>query len=356
MIFLAVLLLLIIIAQLEVQSKILYGCLCLMAFIVAVHFTEGYDLGIYEIIYESPLEDVESDEKSVLFSGFMLLCNTFGVSFYHFRIICFLLWSIPIFMFIYKCSCFPTWVLALCIFFPIITFGSQMRNGVAMGFVYWAFFVIYFRQDIIGKIIFVSLLCFAGLIHYVAFFYILALLALWNYIRTDILLICCLSVLFIILFGLQSGLLYQVTGYLFGDYYADFYFSQIDAFVWGNSHLFVTISLNAWFAYFAEKVESMFVSEDSKEWMFSHFVSRLNIVLLPAMALLFVSFSFYRIYQNTMILTALSVANASRHYIDYSSGNNPLRNSYLILMFVITFMFNFGQGTFFEFFSSISLL
>ena len=355
MIFIAILILLIIAAQFEVQSKILYGCLCFLAFIMTVHFTEGYDLSNYEIIYDSPLEDVESDEKSVLFSGFMLLCNTFGISFYHFRIICFLLWSIPIFLFIYRCSCFPAWVLGLCMIFPILTFGSQMRNGVAMGFVYWAFLLIYFRRDILGKILFVLLLCFAGLIHNVAFFYILALVALWNYVRTDILLICCLSVMFILLFGFQSGIFYKITAYFFGDYYAEFYFSQIDSFVWGNSHLFVTISLNAWFAYFAEKVESMFVPEDSNEWIFSHFVSRLNIVLLPAMALLFVSFSFYRIYQNTLILTVLSVANASRHYIEYSSGNNPLRNIYLVLVFFITFMFNFGQGTFFEMYSSISL-
>lgn len=332
--------------------------LFLMIFFISVSFKEGHDLEFFELGFDnSILSDAEDNEKSVAFQAFRIYLNSLGFSFYQFRIICFLIWSVPLFFFIRKFSVYPSLVVATCAMFPIIVFASQMRNGVAIGFVYWGFYFLITRDNILGKILFVALVSLGGLIHNTVFVYLLALLAIRVRPRVDVLFIISASVFVFLMLVIGSGALEVIVSMLFGEYYATFYFSQLEPFVIGNSHNFIGLFINLWFSYRAVtilKAKESLIPDGMLQ--FSVFVLRFNIVLLSLSPLFLISLSFYRLFQNVFILSVISVMNASHYYkVGYQDKGPQLRLGYLMLYFVITFLYSYGQGTFFEFYNSISL-
>jgi len=362
------------------NSKGLFYLLYFFIFFVAVSFKEGHDLSYFELGFDNSIFlDTDHDDKSLVFRIYGTFLKSIGLSFYQFRIVCFLIWSIPLFFFIRHFSKCSALVAGLCSMFPILVFASQIRNGVAMGFVYLAFFSLLKRSDLKGILLFVALICIGGLIHNSVFVYLLGLIAVKP--RPKVRPLFSVS-LIIILFSssiIGSGLLGVIVSELFGEYYANFYFSQLEPFVFGNIHYFIGLFINLWFCYQADIILRGNYGRVSSELIrFSTFVFRLNIVLIALTPLLLITLSFYRIYQNIFVLSVISVMNASLYchggrkkrvdnhrecsqgqLIVLRSGMRKsgvyFRTGYALLYLIITFLYQYGQGTFFEFWNSVSM-
>lgn len=351
---------LILIGAIRKQSKLVFWALYFVLFFVAVNFSEGRDLRVYENGYEQPFINVEDDVmyRSTLWGFFMIFSNYIGLSFFYFRVLCFLIWSIPIFYFIKKHTKYPTWVAATALLFPLLQFSSQMRNGVAMAFVYLGLSILLSLNNSKGKWLFIAILAFAGLLHNGVYFYCLGILALFPKIKTKTLLFVVLLFVSTSVFLIESGLFSNVITVLFGDYYAARYFSDFEGlFYWKNIPLIIGIFINLWFTYRAANLSRRFSCIESTSTMdFSLFVLRFNIIMLAAIPLMSFSNHFFRIFQNAYILSIISIANAS--FVcrgDYSLQGNILRKEYFMFyLLLVTGFFTMMDGGYVDFWSSIS--
>ena len=351
---------LILIGAIRKQSKLVFWGLYFVLFFIAVNYSEGRDLRVYEGGYEQPFINVEDDVmyRSTLWGFFMMFSNYIGLSFSHFRVLCFLIWSIPIFYFIKKFAKYPTWVAATALLFPLLQFSSQMRNGVAMAFVYLGLSILLSLNNSKGKWIFLAFLFFAGLLHNGVYFYGLGVLALFPRIKTKTLLFVVLLFVSTSVFLIESGLFSYVITVLFGDYYAARYFSEFEGlFYWKNVPLTIGIFINLWFTYRAAKLSRRNTCIESNSTMdFSLFVLRFNIIMLAAIPLMAFSNHFFRIFQNAYILSIISIANATFICRGVNSlQGNILRKEYFIFyLLLVTGFFTMMDGGYVDFWSSIS--
>ena len=358
MFYFGILLLFVILGILRRKSKIILICLYAILFFVSVNFTEGYDLKNYENGYNKPIIDVDDVVmyRSFYFATIISLLKLFDISFFQFRILCFFLWSISIYAFALKFSKYPTWVIALCSFFPLLTFSSQMRNGFAISIVYLAFYILFSTNKTKGKYVFTVLVVLAGLIHDISYFYLFGIIALGTKIKTGSLICFCLCFNFIFISLYSSGFLYWLVSHTLGSYYADMYFVRSDGLSISGLLRIICIFINLRFSFFVEKFERLHRTNNSFFWTFSRFVLRLNVLLLSTIPLLFVSMAFYRIFQNMFVLTAITVANASSHYFVKGVDHRRfLRCAYLAFYICLTSLYHLIEGTFLEFFGSIKL-
>lgn len=358
MVFFYILLFFVIGGIIRKQSLLVLVCLYVVLFVISIHFTEGYDLKNYEYGYNQSIINVDDDVmyRSAYFATLITIMKFLGISFFQFRILCFLLWSTSIFAFVLKYSTYPTWVIALCTLFPLLTFSSQMRNGIAISMVYFGLYILFKNNQKKGIIIYTILILFSGLIHNISYIYLLGIIALGNKIKTGTLLRFSLyfSLFSIVLYG--SGFLYWLVSHTLGSYYADLYFVRTDIFLISSIHYYIGIFVNLRFSFFVEKYERLHRTNNPFFWKFSRFVLRQNIILISAIPLLFVSMAFYRIFQNMFILTAITVANTSSHYfVKGTDQRSFLRGAYLAFYICLTVLYNLSEGTFMEYWGSIVL-
>lgn len=321
------------------KSNIIFWCLCFLIFIIANHTTSGNDITNYEIAYNNPLSEEISSERSVIWSALNLMLRNLGVTFYEFRILCFLIWAISIIGFIKKYAKYPTYVLAVCSLFPILSFSSQIRNAISIAFVYIA---IRFLLKDGQKWISLFFLLIAGFIHYIAFFYIVIYLTELK-IRTSSLLKCSLIFAFISIFLISSGLLYNLLSISLG-YYADFYFAGEKEFVAPINYIVYisAIFINLYYSVVACKNTGQQIINGTNVKRLCRFVSRLNVISVAAIPLLFVSLSFFRIYQNIIILTAITLSNMNSNY----QKTQNLRLAYATFILFLAMFFFYGSGEF----------
>ena len=336
------------------ESKPIFYILYSLLFIISVGTQGGYDISNYEIAFDSPLAASDSEDRSFVFDSYMIFLKGLGFTFQQLRIINFALWSIPIFAIIIRYCKYPSYVLALCFLFPILSFSSQMRNGVAMSFLFWGIYLyIYKRNSIIGKICYLLGLSLACIIHSMTFVYIAGVIAFSKRISTGLLFRISSIIALVFAFFISTGFLYDIVALIFSEYYANFYFSNVEPFVFGNINVFIGIVINIWFLFQAERVEKRFMEEDNGlRWELTNFILRLNILLLAISPLMLISLSFYRIYQNIFFFSVICVANASAH--NYLRSKS-LSNIYILFFYIVTFFYIYSQGTFLEGWDGISL-
>lgn len=359
MVYFSIVCFLILLAIIKKQSKFLYLLLYLALLFISTHFSDGFDLRNYEASYNQLFfaNDVDESERSLLWDLFLFYANLQGISFSQFRVLCFLLWSIPIFTFVYKYSYFPSWALAITYIFPIVTFSSQMRNGIAVSFLYWGFFLFFLNKTNLGKWLYVLLVVIAGLFHYVAFFYLLGFIAFCDKINTKSLVRVVSVFVISSIFFIESGSFRLITTAILGDYYNEHYLSELESFFyWKNILLSVAVIVNIWFSYVAMKKYKMRINDNSI--LLSNlpiYIFRFNIIMLLALPLMGISNHFYRIFQNVYILTAVSIANVSSQYmLSKSNVGWWMRCSYLIFYFIFVIgIFSIIDGGFFIYWNSI---
>lgn len=337
------------------ESRPLLYILYFLLFIVSVGVSGGNDVMNDEIHFDNPFAGTDSEDRSYVYEIYMMFIRSLGLDFLQFRIVNFFIWSIPLLCLLFKYSRYPVYVFALCFFFPILTFASQMRNGTAMSFLYWGLYL-YFTNNkkLLGGIGLAVCLFIACVIHSVSYVYFVCFIALSRKIGTVFLLRVCTIVAALFFFFISSGLLYEIVALLFSEYYANFYFNEIEPFSFGNSNVFVGILINIWFTYKAAQIQELNNNKmDNMYISFSHFVLRLNILLLAFCPLMLISLTFYRIYQNVYFLSAMSVANAAAYNL---GKGKTMSNLYVVFYFIVTFFYIYGQGEFLLGWDNLKLL
>lgn len=340
------------------RSIIILICIYLMLLVVSVSFTNGHDIILYKDAFEQPLVDPENDEiyRSALFANFIILLQLLGLNFNEFRIVCVILWSLPLLYFIIRYSKKPTYVVAVCAFFPLLTYSSLIRNGLMVGVLYWAFIILLDKHKYKRYILFILLVAFASLIHNTAFFYLLALIAINNKISTKSLIKWSFSIPIIAAVVFQSGLANSIVSKLIGEYYSDHYLTIKGDFQPGHIHYILFIFVNLWAVAIANNSIMKYVNKNSKTFKLSLFVKRLNILMMIFIPLLFISVTFYRIFLNLLILNVICVSNS--FFIvknKYIHNIKTLNIIYLIAYIMEVYMYNLGMGEFYIFWNSISI-
>ena len=345
MLYFLILVILIVFALGHRDSKPIFYILYSLLFIISVGTYGGYDIGYLENAYNNPWAADNSEDKSYVFDSYMLFLKSLGFSFSRFRIFNFLSWSIPIVLIIRKLCKDSAYVLALCFFFPLLSFSSQMRNGLAMSFIFWGvYFYLKKRNSIIGKISYMISLPLAFAVHSMTLAYVAGIVAFSRKISTSALFRVCSIIAVVFAFFISTGFLYFLALSILGEYYANTYFAEVEPFVLGNSHLFLGIIINIWFLFQAENVERKNINkDDSIKYELTYFILRLNIVLLAISPLMLLSLSFYRIFQNIFFFSVICVANASNHR---SPKTRALSNIYVLFYFIVTLLYIAGQGEF----------
>lgn len=356
--YLVIFLLFVILGIVRKKSKFILICIYGFLALVAVSFTNGHDINLFKDGYDMPFVDTENEEmyRSTLFANFIILLKFLGFNFSDFRIVCVILWSIPILFFVLKYSKYPTFVVAVCAYFPLLTYGSLIRNGLMAGIVYFAFHVLLNKQGIKGMFWYVCLIGFAGQIHNTAFLYLLALVAIGYKIGTGMLLRWCVVITLVMSFAFQTGLLSILVSPIVGEYYSYAYFSSKGEFLIGHIHYILFIVVNLWAVTIAEKEIKKYVVGSDQLYIYSRFVTRLNILMLVFIPFLFISVTFYRIFLNLLILNVISVSNALAIVARRKSQKVQLMKNIFIIAYIMeVYMYNLGMGEFTLFWESISI-
>ena len=335
----------------------MFGLMAVLLFI-SVNFHAGFDISNYERTYEGMGADYnDHEERSVLFSAIIFLFKLVGLSFYHFRIFCFLLWGTAVILMATRFSIYPTFVIACCAMFPVLTFASQLRNGVAAAFVFFALYAFLSMRDKLGVFLYAVLIVIAGLVHYAAFIYLFGLLAYMR-IPVSTLRTSVLMVIFVTLSIGASGILQGIVAAYVGPYYADKYLAGIEGF--SPEHhipLIIGIILSCLFSEWSYRVCRRHASRLGREKVFfARFVFRFSLVFLAAIPLMFLTINFYRIFQNVFLLPIISVANASSVYFVKGKKyqGTVFRLVFVAFYFFVTAYYSMWQGEFLSFYNSIS--
>lgn len=338
------------------RSKIVYIINFLLLFFVSTHFQAGNDILNLQSTYDSSYNGLDSSERSILFYAAFLWLNDLGFSFFQVRCIDFFIWGGSLFFFIWKFTRSHNFVISCSFLFPLLTFPSQMRNGIVAAFIYLGFcclFLINNRKH--GITLFILFAILAGCIHYIGFIYLLCLLGLVPFNRKKVLKYVIIAA-FIITILFKAGMIASMVMRQ-NEYYADFYFSsnKYDA----SSFLFIILSIEIILNYFISNKAANLIAchrelYPTKSIELAQFAVRVNIIFLTFIPLVLISGTFFRIYQNLIILTLVCVANASLAFLN---KKNRFDYKLLVILFYLLFSVFYvrWQGEFFTFFNSIRL-
>lgn len=349
MIFLLIYLVFAILAFVNSRSKIIWLLLYILLYIVTVHTQFGYDMNNIRENYDTSIITRDAEERSPVFHVFLLLCSQSGIQYQTFRIFQFFMWATSIALIIRKFSIYPALVVACCFFFPLEGFGCQIRNGIMTGIIYLGFLALFSVKGKWGKFLYVLIITLAGTIHYLAFIYLVALLAYLPVKRIKIkkisILLCILAIIII-----KFGQLFGFVSSKVGGYYEGYFTST------GNLDLvFIILAIGL---ILNSRLSSVYgdhiISHKeyySKEYVdLAIFVPRFNYILLATMPLLLLSGSFYRIFQNVFLLTAILAFNAS--YVP-RKGKISAKVEYLVFYFFVAAFYIYWQGEFLNIYKNI---
>lgn len=336
------------------KSKLVYTLSFFLLYIISTHFQVGNDLFHLENSFDRTALTVEAGERSIVFYACLMYLSERGLSFFQIRCVDFAIWSVALYLFILKFSKHPNYVISCSFLLPLLTFASQMRNGLTAAFLYLAVTCLFtIKNRKYGIVAYVLFVIIAGLFHYVGFAYLLGLLAILPINRSKLnKYVICASLMIFILYN--KGLLF--TYIIESDYY-----SQYGEGLVYNWRLFVIlligILINYKFTLWAEKIilrNENYFSETSLE--FTQFASRFYLIFMIFLPLLLVNGSIYRIYQINFVLSAVTVANASSVYrVGGKHQGLVLRIVYFCFYILMTAFYLRWQGEFMIFFNSIKV-
>lgn len=335
------------------KSKFLMFLLFLLLLIISVFVQVGYDINNYRESYSVLYTDLE--ERSALFSGLMIMSHGLGLNFSFFRLLCFLIWGLVIFTFVRRYSQLPNYTLVCCFLFPMLTFSSQIRNGVAVGFIYMALSFLFAGRRFWNIFFFTVFLLIATAFHKLSFLYFVCLIAIFP-IGTRKLLNISLFTVFIVTIALFTGFFQTFLRKLSPDnYYVANYVGRPQFDVMLIAVLFFIVFFYTYLSGRSYSLCRISSHLKQKQKVFSAIVYRINIIFLAFLPLLFISGSFFRIFQNLILLSAISVTNASTitKLVPYNGQYD--RFFYFLFFIMASFFYLTWQGGFFEAMNSIVL-
>lgn len=338
------------------KSWIVLLLIYVLFYIVAMYSGEGFDRGNLAYSYDFTFVQKDAEERSLAFYSIMLAFNEAGFSFFEFRVINFFIWSTIALLSIIMLTKYRTYVFACITFFPLLTFSSQMRNGLGAAFLYLSFLILLIVKKKIKYVLFVLSICFAVVIHYIFIVYLLALIACSKWEKNKIFKVS-ISVMISLCFLFLSGILSSLTSVLLGSYYSNYLTGETSFHVFLHFPLIIGLLLNALFTNMCDKyvyANPFYFSE--KERMIVQFVSRLNIIFLSIIPMLFVSGSFYRLFQNIYIFSVISIAITSSHYVVQGKNEGGLlRLTYALFYMIVSVFYFCWQGGLIDSMRGISL-
>lgn len=336
------------------KSKVLLLCIFALMYVIALYSGQGNDLSNLNDSFDLDRVGNEATDRSLVFYTVMYFFNDAGYSFEEFRIIHFIIINLMVFLLTSSLTKDCTFVIACCAFFPLLTFCSQMRNGLGAALLYLAFFFLFsVNHKGVKTTLFLLLIILASTIHYLFCIYVIALIPLskWNTRKVFRRSIFILVVLLVLIFAGRISFVYAILG----DWYSQ-YFTSIEFSLTLHIPLISLICMNTYFTYLCEEyvVHKPFFSNKEKDIV--SYISRMNISFLSLLPLLFMSGSFFRIYQNLFLLSAVAITiTASRYYVKGQQQGLYLRALYLIYYLSLTIFYNHWQGEFLTTIRSISL-
>ena len=319
-----------------------------------MYSSQGNDLSNLNYSFDLLRMSNDASERSIVFYSILFAFNEAGYTFFQFRVIHFLFFSFATLLLTSKLTKDSTYVIACCALFPILTFGSQMRNGLGVTLLYLGlFFLMTIKKRSIKFFLYFICIIAATTIHYIFIVYLLAIVPFINWNRNVLLKhsILLMLVLFVLVF---AGRLSGLVGFM-GDWYSR-YTQGTDFRIRLQIPLIILIGINTFFTWICESyvTKSSLFSSNDKDIV--KYVSRLNIVFLSLLPLLFLSGSFFRIYQNITILSVISIAiTASRYYVNGKSEGANLRVVYFAFYMFYSVFYIHWQGEFLALMRSISL-
>lgn len=330
-----------------------------MTFIVSLYSGAGYDRDNLETTFDLVgLAGLASDaeERSLVFYSLMFAFNESGRSFFEFRAIHFIICSLILLFLIVRFTKFRTYTFACCVFFPLMTFSSQMRNGLGAAFLYLGFYFLLTARKKVNVILFVVSILLATTIHYIFVVYMISLIAITKWKR-DIILKGSLIVMFLSWMLFQFGFLYNVTASYLGDYYSEYFSNNVGLDIIVHTSLITGILINAYFTTICDNYVAKRPQLYKKnEATIVNFVCRLNIVFLAFVPMLLISGSFYRVFQNVFVLSVVSIAITSSRYFHYGkNAGSKLRLLYAIFYMFVSIFYLYWQGGFFKSMNGITL-
>lgn len=339
------------------KSKFVLALGFFLLFVVSTHFQAGNDISNIQTSFSQLDLNNEAEDRSLVFYSTLLYLNSVGFSFFQVRCLDFIIWASAISILIVKFTKLPSYVIACSILFPILSFASQMRNGLSAAFFYFGLIFLFNRKyKLLGLITFILFIFVAVVFHYLGIVYLFCLIALLPISNSKLIkYVVTISILTFILYN--GGVLYNAVSY-FSPYYANQYFTSSEP----QSYFLVIclilgIVINYRFTIYAKDIIERHKSKYScQDIYFSIFVSRVNLLSFIFFPLLFINGSIYRIYQTLFILSIISIANASTSYISRDINQSSAFRFLYFSFFMIVSIFYFNwQGEFLTFFNSIIL-
>lgn len=332
-------------------SKFLFGILTCLLFIMTVFSQNGNDIENIRDLYLYNVINADMLERSSLFTTIVLYFSNIGVSFTQFRIMQFIIWFIPIFFFLKRFSLYPTLVLACCFFFPMCGFGAQFRNGLMVGFIYLALYCLFSLEKKKGIIAFCLIIAGASFFHTLALIYY-SLLLIFVPIDRKVFSKYCIIGCVVMAVVINTSMLFGFVSRNFGDWDAR-YFEDVGSMTRAMFILVTGLIANIYFSSrFGIMIERHPYLYSENQLTMAKYIPSINYLMLVLMPLLFLSMSFYRIFQNIYILTAILSINTYR--IKRKSRNNELAVFLLVYAF-ITFYYIRWQGEFLTFLAGIRI-
>ena len=336
------------------KSKIILACIIALIYIIVMYSGQGNDLSNLNDSFDLNRVANDAGDRSIVFYSLLYAFNEAGYSFFQFRVFHFVFFIIALLLLTMRLTKESTYVVACCALFPILSFGSQMRNGLGVAFLFLGFFfLLVIKKKYIRYPLFVLFTLFATTIHYIFIVYLLALLPFVNWKREALLKrsFMAMFVLFIMVF---AGKFAGIIGFM-GDWYSR-YAEGVDFSIRLQIPLMILIGINTAFICKCEDYVARNSSFSLNEKSIVIYVSRLNIVFLSLIPLLFMSGSFFRIYQNITFFSAIAIAiTGSRYFVKGMNQGGYLKGVYFVFYLFYTVFYIHWQGEFFVAMRSITL-
>lgn len=333
------------------HSKIIGTILVCLLFIMTVFSQNGNDINNIKDLYEDNIVTADLLERSSLFVTVILYCSNAGITFTQFRILQFIIWFTCIFFFIKRFSKFPVLVLACCLIFPMCSFGAQFRNGIMVGFLYLALYCLFSLEKKKGIIAYCVIIALASLVHSLALIYYSLLFVMIPIERKKFSIYCFLGFIAMAI-AIKSSMLLGFVANNFGDWSSQ-YFSELGSMGLTMFILVFGLVANLFFTNrFGKIIQRNPSYYNDHQLALAEYATRINYVLLALVPLLFCSLSFYRIFQNLYILTAIISINS--YCVQRKSRNKDLA-LFLFIYAMITIYYNKWQGEFLTYLTGIHL-
>lgn len=333
------------------HSKIIGAILVCLLFIMTVFSQNGNDINNIKDLYDDNIVTADLLERSSLFVTVILFCSNAGITFTQFRILQFIIWFTCIFFFIKRFSKIPVLVLACCFMFPMCGFGAQFRNGIMVGFLYLALYCLFSLEKKKGIIAYCVILVLASLVHSMALIYYSLVFVMLPIERNKFSKYCilgCIAMAVVV----NSSMLFGFVANNFGDWNSR-YFSELGSMGLTMFILIFGIVANLFFTNrFGNMIQRHPTYYNEHQLALAEYALRVNYVMLALVPFLFFSLSFYRIFQNLYILTAIISINA--YCIQRKSRNEELA-LFLFIYAMITIYYSRWQGEFLTYLNGIHL-